>query len=221
MQEYPYHVVRSKRKTISIHILGDGKVEIRCPHSTKDHEITRLLQTHASWIEKKRHEVISRPRFHGSFQEGQQLFYLGESYPIILDTTPSIRWDGTAFFLPKKKKKETQDLMEQWYRQQAHLLLTERVAYYAKRYGFSYTGVRISSATKRYGSCSPQNHLSFTWKLVLLPLDLIDYVVVHELVHTREKHHQKDFWKNVAFIMPDYKEREKKLKAMPFSIYWF
>lgn len=221
MADYPCRIVRTKRKTISLRIMEDGMVEVRCPLSTRKEHIDHILRTHRSWIEKKQKEMMSRPKFHGRLEENCFLFYLGKAYPLHFGPTTVVQWEEKGFLLPEKKKATAQKVMESWYRQQAKKILTERVEHYAKAYGFSYSGIRLSSASKRYGSCSSKNLLSFTWKLVLLPQDLIDYVVVHELCHTREKHHQKAFWKEVASILPDYKKRGRHLKETPLSAYWF
>ncbi len=75
----------------------------------------------------------------------------------------------------------------------------------ARHYGYPLPQCRISSARTRWGSCSPAGTLSFTWRLVMAPLEVIDYVVVHELVHLRVKNHSKAFWAAVGEIMPGYK----------------
>ena len=87
-----------------------------------------------------------------------------------------------------------------------------RVEYFAQKYGFYYKKIRISSATTRWGSCSSQKTLSFSYRLMQYGVDCIDYVIIHELCHLREMNHSHNFWKEVEAIMPDYKEKEKLLK---------
>ena len=72
--------------------------------------------------------------------------------------------------------------------------------------------VKISSAQKRFGSCSAQNALNFSYRLMMYPVDAIDYVVVHELAHIKHHNHSRDFYNLIKKYMPDYKEREKKLR---------
>jgi hypothetical protein len=91
-------------------------------------------------------------------------------------------------------------------------VFTERVEWYAEEYGFEVKKIRISSARTRWGSYSQTGTLSLTWRLVMAPLDVIDYVVVHELCHLREMNHSKAFWEQVEAILPDYKQRRKWLK---------
>ena len=91
-------------------------------------------------------------------------------------------------------------------------MLTERVEFFAHAQGFKVKKIRISSARTRWGSCSAKGTLSFTWRLVMAPPDVIDYVVVHELCHLKELNHSKAFWAQVEAILPDYKTRRKWLK---------
>lgn len=221
MVDFLYSVIKTKRKTISLRVLPSGKVEVRCPLSTSQKDIQDVLQKHTPWITHQREKLAHIPHFNEDLSEGSILFYLGGRYPLFFRAEKKTFWNGEAFFLPISKKADIRKTIETWYKAQARLLITERVELYAKKYNFTYNGIRISSAHQRYGSCSFKNTLSFTWKLILLPLEMIDYVVVHELVHTRQKHHQKDFWKEVSIILPDYKQREEQLKKMPFSAYWF
>ena len=91
--------------------------------------------------------------------------------------------------------------------------LPRRTAYFAKIMGVTPKSVKITSAKKRFGSCSGQNGICYSWRLMLCPSEAIDYVVVHELAHIRQKNHSPAFYKEVAKILPDYKAREKLLKG--------
>ena len=90
--------------------------------------------------------------------------------------------------------------------------ITERVKYYSSLSGFKYKNIQITSAQKRWGSCNYQNNLNFSKRLASAPDKIIDYVVIHELCHIKEKNHSKNFWNEVAKIMPEYKENQKWLK---------
>lgn len=91
-------------------------------------------------------------------------------------------------------------------------ILPERVAYYSKQMGLTPTGIQITGATTRFGSCSPKNKLCFSWRLMSYPTPAIEYVVVHELAHILHKNHGKEFYALVASVLPDYKERWQLLK---------
>lgn len=96
--------------------------------------------------------------------------------------------------------------------QKAKEIFPERVAYFAERMGVTYGRITIREQKTRWGSCSSSGNLNFNWKLVLLPEEVLDYVVVHELAHRKEMNHSERFWKVVESEMPDYMERRKLLR---------
>lgn len=90
--------------------------------------------------------------------------------------------------------------------------IRDRLRHFAQLHGFSYNKLSIKNTLSQWGSCTPDGNLSFTYKLLFLPEELADYVIVHELCHLREQNHSVRFWKEVRQIIPDYKRRERKLK---------
>ncbi len=99
-------------------------------------------------------------------------------------------------------------------RRQAQQVIPERVAYYAARMGLTPAGVRITGARTRFGSCSSQNRLCFSWRLMQYPPQAVDYVVVHELAHIRHHDHSPEFYALVARYMPDYRQRQALLRTL-------
>ena len=100
---------------------------------------------------------------------------------------------------------------EREYRRLAKAYIPGRVAHYAALMGVTPTGVKITSARTRFGSCSGKNSLCFSWRLMQYPADAVDYVVVHELAHIRHHNHSRDFWAFVEQSMPDYRDRQQLL----------
>lgn len=98
------------------------------------------------------------------------------------------------------------------YIRRAKEILPRKVAYYGKLMGLTPAGLTITDARKRFGSCSGKNRISFAWRLMAYPEEAIDYVVVHELAHIRHKNHGADFYRLIASVLPDYKERIKLLR---------
>lgn len=90
--------------------------------------------------------------------------------------------------------------------------LLDRLNYLSEKHDYSYSKIRLSGAKTRWGSCSYKNTVSLNWKIMLAPPQVIDYLVVHELVHTKHKNHQRNFWNEVAQIHPTYKEDRKWLR---------
>ncbi len=97
-------------------------------------------------------------------------------------------------------------------KQKAKEILPQKVAYYAQMMGVTPTGVRITSAAKRFGSCSAKNSLCFSWRLMQYPEAAVDYVVVHELAHIKQHNHSAAFYRVIQSVMPDYRDREKLLR---------
>ncbi len=108
---------------------------------------------------------------------------------------------------PEPTEEEKQELIRR-----AKELLPERVAHYSAVMGLTPTGITVTGAQKRFGSCSGKNRLCFSWRLMRYPQEAIDYVVVHELAHIRHKDHSKAFYALIATVLPDYKEREALLR---------
>ena len=98
------------------------------------------------------------------------------------------------------------------YKKNAKNYIPARVEELALKYGFKYNNLRITSARTRWGSCSSKKNLNFTFRLILTPKEVIDYVIIHELSHLREMNHSRAFWNQVYEIIPDYKKHEKWLK---------
>ena len=95
---------------------------------------------------------------------------------------------------------------------QAKKIFPERTAYFAERMGVTYNRITIREQKTRWGSCSSAGNLNFNWKLVLMPSELLDYVVVHELAHRKEMNHSPRFWAVVEKELPDYHERREKVE---------
>lgn len=112
-----------------------------------------------------------------------------------------------------KKQVAITDAMRKEGKKEAKKRIPERIAYYAKLMGVSYGRIAVREQKTRWGSCSASGNLNFNWKLILMPPEILDYVVVHELAHRKELNHSKDFWSVVEQILPDYKERRRWLKT--------
>ena len=98
------------------------------------------------------------------------------------------------------------------YVETARAIFTQKTAYYARIMGVSYERISIREQKTRWGSCSGQGNLNFNWKLILMPPEILDYVVVHELAHRKQMNHSKLFWAEVERILPDYERRRRWLK---------
>lgn len=208
-----HKLVRSKRKTLSLIVETDGTLTVRAPLRMKEADIRQLIEEKKDWIKRKQARVRKEAVVPRQYVDGETFLYLGKEYPLRLVPNQKPALVIERFFkLTKSVQPQAEPVFEAWYKKQARVILTERVEFYARKHGFKMEKIRISSARTRWGSCSSKGTLSFTWRLVMAPLEIIDYVVVHELCHLEEMNHSKSFWARVEGILPDYKRRRKWLK---------
>ncbi len=219
--EIDYRVVRSRkrRKTLLLQIERDGGVVIRVPYYTTEGEIAVFLREKLPWIKKKIVEKEKRGQgaeVHKKFVEGERFLYLGEYYPLEMREPGKGRnrlsLSHGIFFLDNTYAAKARDVFILWYKERAREIFSERVNFYSKKLGLNPKEVRISSAKTRYGSCTADNKVFFSFRLVMAPYPEIDYVIVHELVHIKIKNHSKRFWSFMEEVMPGYKKCRKWLK---------
>ena len=207
-------VIRSKRRTLALIVKPDGTVVVRAPLKAPAKSIREFVEKNIEWIQKKqaqaRASVSPAPK---QYSDGEEFLFLGFLYPLVIvpKQKPTLLLDG-CFKLAQSSQSRAALEFERWYRIQAKAILKERVDFFARQYGLKYTGLRINAARTRWGSCSAKGSLNFSWRLIMAPMESVDYVVVHELVHTIIHNHSARFWSKVENIMPDYKARKIWLK---------
>jgi len=208
-------IIHSARRTISLIIQPDGTLTVRAPLRMPKSRIHEFVENHADWIHRKQEQVQATPSPQKKdYHEGELFLFLGKEYPlqVLVQSRTRLILKENSFHISKAHLPEVREAFIRWYKLQAREVIAKRVALHAQENGLFWQKLRISSARTRWGSCTGRGNLSFTWRLVLAPLEVIDYVVVHELVHTRIKNHSPAFWKMVAEIMPDYKQHVAWLK---------
>jgi predicted metal-dependent hydrolase len=208
-------IIRSKRKTVSLIITPEAKLVVRAPVRTSDAYIEKVVAEKRVWIQRKIAEIACRPAPAKKYYvDGEEFLFLGKKYPLkISDNGLQGIEHGEHLCVSLKQGQDIHATLTAWYKSQARNIFAERCASCAKIVGRTPFSIRISHATRRWGSCSTRGTLCFSWRLVLAPPEIIDYVIVHELVHLIHHNHSKRFWENVEAIMPDYRERKNWLKV--------
>lgn len=208
-------IIRTRRKTISLEIKSNGSLIVRAPLLATPGQIKRLVKQKEDWIREKQELVHQRSLDNPArkFVAGEEFPYLGKFYPLeIVDNQDQALNLRNKFYLAEFASGNARKTFIDWYRAQAALEIQGRVELYAQQNGCAYTRFRITSAKTRWGSCGQHGSLNFSYRLVMAPIEIIDYVVVHELVHLRIKNHSKTFWGEVQKLMPDYHVQRKWLK---------
>lgn len=207
-------LIRSARRTMALEIKPNAELVVRVPLGTPLAQARRFIARHREWIKKKQAAALSRPRLQPrEFADGEEFPLLGQSYRlrVVEKLSEDIDWDGqlrlAASALPRAR-----EIITKWYKEKARQVLTERVEHYSGIMGCCPSVIRITSPRKRWGSCGAGGSVNFNWKLIMAPLEVIDYLVVHELAHLWHRGHGRDFWGMVSLHIPEYKQRQKWLK---------
>jgi predicted metal-dependent hydrolase len=207
-------LIRSKRRTIALIIERDGSFIVRAPLRAPQAAIETFIQQKEDWITRTRKKMKSvQPILGKQYADGEKFLFLGSSFDLKLVgfQKPLLRFDN-GFTLHSAAQIKGEQVFTRWYKERALEIIAGRVRHYSQQYNFTPKQVKISSAKTRWGSCSSNGMLNFTWRLVMAPLDVIDYVVVHELAHLRVKNHSSKFWKEVEAVYPEYKKQRKWLR---------
>ncbi len=216
-----YKVIRSRKrqKTISLQIRNEAEVIIAAPCFTPLSEINSFVEEKQNWINKiiKKQKDETAKQKAKNFEIGERFFYLGISYPLEIVFEPfenaGVIFRNNLFYL---NARGDQDLKKNyfiaWYKKKAHDFIRQRLDYFGRVLKLRYESIRITSAQNRWGSCSADDRLAFSFRLIMAPPDVIDYMIVHELMHIKEKNHSLRFWQRVEAVIPEYKIHRRWLR---------
>jgi len=219
-----YTVERSKRISgLKISVDAERGAVVTAPLHCRAGYIEKFVREKAQWIEEKLRLLENQAgcRVPREFVNGEKLFYLGERYTLMVGKATG----ASGVLLRDREIHVTVDEAEngpggvvvkneliKWYRERARQIIIDRVDLFAAVAGHKPAAVKIKKQKSRWGSCSSKGNLNFNWKLVMAPLEVIDYVVVHELCHLTRPDHSAEFWRLVAALAPDYKKKRRWLR---------
>jgi len=211
-----HKILRSSRRTIGIEIQPCGQVIVRAPQRAAMRDILYFIQEKTHWIEKILLQLKNKPVFQTEkqFVEGESFLFLGKHYSlkIVQDYHMQPLYFDEYFNIQADALPHAKQIFTNWYKEKAQILFQERIDYYAPLLSVIYTKMRLSNAKKRWGSCSIKGYINLNWRLMMAPLSVIDYVVVHELAHLKEMNHSSRFWQIVENVLPDYKQERRWLR---------
>jgi predicted metal-dependent hydrolase len=215
MQTIPVEkIIRSRRRTIALEITPSATLIVRAPFRVPPEYIEELIRQKRSWIVRKLDEMKQRPRSPGhEYAEGEIFLFLGREYPlhIVQDSNMTIE-RSDKLCVSCKLLPDIKNHIKRWYREEAHKEIQARCMWFSMKTGHVPATIRISDARQRWGSCTHKGGLNFSWRLIKAPPDIVDYVVVHELVHISQPDHSRKFWNKVREILPDYEHRRTWLR---------
>lgn len=207
-------VTKSFRRTIAMHIEPDGKILVRAPRFVSDGDIRRFIQSHSDWIQRHRSRIVTARE---SKKEDEYLF-LGKKLKLFVGNYTTISVKDDTLLFPKallfRKEKE----ITSWYISQARTIISKQTERYAEEMKTNFKEITFSDTRSQWGRCTHDNRLQFSWRLVMTPILVLNYVVIHELAHTMEKNHTRAFWARVRQYNPSYRQQLKWLKEYGSSV---
>ena len=219
-----YEVRRSVRRKKTVQITVDGAgVQVSAPQTTPDTELQAIVRKRAGWILRNAQEAAFKP-VPKRFVSGETLPYLGRNVRLVVKVedvlTPEVRFDHWRFQISVPDGLEGEDRCQhirravvEWYKSRAADRLLSGVQRWWPRLGnVGEPHVLVRDQRQRWGSCAPDGSLRFNWRVMMLDPSLVEYVIVHELIHLNVKNHSQEFWRLLASVLPDVERRRRQLR---------
>lgn len=219
-QTVDYQLRRSQRRSIGLTIDHRG-LRVGAPLRARQGDIEALIRQHSDWVLDKLSTWRERPPPEKlEITDGTTVFVLNEPCTVAFSEISRSAWQfaGQTIYLKPSATANANQLLEKALREKARSVFAERLAHYAPRLGVSPPPLRLSSARTRWGSCSHHGGISLNWRLVLMPLAVVDYVVCHELAHLKEMNHSPRFWAVVEQLCPNYRALRGELRDLAKTI---
>lgn len=220
-----FSVKRStRRRTVGVTVERDKSLVAHLPQEVALDEATKLIASKLLWVHQKLTEQGESARENvfrvAEFVDGEGFHLLGKHYrlklvdvPKNVTGVPSVRFEGDRLLLRREQAISGGKRIEEYYTRAAHPYLNETVQRWKRIVGVEPRRfIQVMDLGYRWGSCSADGTLNFHWRVMQLPPRVIDYLVVHELMHIKFRDHSNKFWKNLGSIMPDYEIRREWLK---------
>ncbi len=200
---------QAKRLTLRVD-KSSGAIKLTLPTHVGQRTAKKFVASNAEWLVAERHNINPD----SILGHGDTLSFLGDA--LIIEFT------GVA---PRRVLLEAEKIivggpidmagkrLENWLRAEAKKILSERSAYHAETLGASYRRISIGDMKSRWGSCSSSGTLRYSWRLVMAPFEVLDYVAAHEVAHILEMNHSENFWQHVGHCIPDHTIRRRWLKT--------
>ncbi len=225
-----YAIRRSARrkKTVAVTVDPGGGVLLLAPENFSTDRLDAVVQRKAGWIVQRLRGVGSNgvPLSPREFVSGESVMYLGRHYRLKVDSggTGEAKLRGGWLHVPAPAGAEQRDhvraALVSWLRGHAAERLPERVEMWCPKAGVEMPRVVISDQKRRWGSCDRGGTIRLNWRIIQAPMRLVDYVVVHELVHLCHRGHGREYWQALGRLMPDYERRREHLRQRGLHFAW-
>lgn len=217
-----YRVDRRARRTLSIEVQADGSVLAVAPLDASEEEIRRRIEKRGAWIVRQQRDlaILPPPLAPRRYVSGETHRYLGRQHRlrVLTGDTEGVRVTRGELLVTVRTPDRAEVVLTRWLRRRAEAVLQERMQVcteHAAGFGVQHDGTfRLRSMTTRWGSCTRAGTLTFNPHLIHAPKDCIDYVLLHELCHTREFGHSRAYYALLSRVLPDWKTRRARLNRL-------
>lgn len=209
-------IKKSKRKTMSIYIERDGSVAALVPEHLNDGEITEIIKTKEYQIHKNLAQwtQLNEAKVEREYVNGQSFLYLGRNYRLKLveEKMGAVVFRNGYFFLSKSEKSKAKELFIDFYKTKLKEKLRPIISKYQIQMGVEPNEIKVMELQNRWASCTTLGNVNFHWRCAMAPVDVLHYIVVHELAHLIHPNHTPAFWNTVDKILSNYDSQIKWLK---------
>jgi predicted metal-dependent hydrolase len=213
-----------ERKTLRISVHPDKTITVNAPKGKKLQTVLAKVKERAPWIIKQRayFERFQPLLTQRQYISGESYYYIGRQYrlKVLKESEKGVKLIGkyiNVYTPHENNSSEVRELLQGWYRRHAEVIFSQRLELYdkvIKRLNVIYPEIRIRHMKKRWGSCSKSGALVLNAELVKAPLHCIDYVIIHEICHLKNRPHDNGFYKLLEKHMPDWKQRKERLERV-------
>ena len=216
----PDLIVRTKRRTLSLTINKKGELIVRAPKRLPIYEIMKFIDEKEKWIEGKQKNIFSSRLENEEVENYNKIFFLGKKYNIIrLSGTKQIELTDDALICPTNLDENGfKKIIIKWVQKNACEIIKNRIEYFARLTQIDYKKLILNNSKTRWGSCDSNGLIKINFRVVMLPHDIIDYIIVHELCHVLQMNHSAEFYKLIECVLPSYKILKKKLKNYDYLL---
>lgn len=206
-----YRLVRSKRRTVSLEI-KNGELYVKAPYLAPKFMIEKFIAEKQPWIEKHLEKSKTNKKENREYKSGEEYLYFGEIKKLKTVEAGAAKVDGIQIFICAKNEIEAKTRLRKFYKAETARLVKKYLAKYSDEFDVRSPKITYRFYKSKWGSCSPKNDFSFNALLSMAPEETIEYVVIHELSHCKEKNHSKRFWAEVGQFDPNFKTHRKWLR---------
>jgi predicted metal-dependent hydrolase len=209
-------VIKSKRKTVSIFIERDGSVSARVPETLSEEELEAVIKSKEYKIHKHLAEwsQLNEKKVNRDYVNGQSFLYLGRNYrlKIVDEGLNGLIFYKGCFMISRNKISRAKELFVEFYKEKLNEKIYPLISRYQAKMGVTQKEVKVMDLQNRWASCTLNGNINFHWKCAMAPVDVLTYIVVHELAHLIHNNHTPAFWNEIDKVIPNYDKQVQWLK---------